>query len=75
MLLSDSCISQGHSCKHPSTHRLDLVVHIALWARELSGVLDLEVHYEVQVVPHIVVLEDVVSERHVLVLKLGTRET
>ncbi len=66
---------QQASNKQATTHHHgwpDHVEHVALGACELRCVLDLEVHDEVEVIPHVVVLHDVLSEGHVLVLKLAS---
>lgn len=55
--------------------RLYHFVDVALWSSELSGVLGLEVHYEVEVVPHIVLLDNVLVECNILVLKVSARKT
>ncbi len=55
--------------------RLYHLEYVALWSSELSGVFSLEVHYKVEVVPNVVLLNNVFVERHVFVLKGTSRET
>ena len=54
--------------------RFDLVIHVTLRPSELRGALDSEVHYEVEIVPHLVVVDNVILVRHIPVLKICSRE-
>lgn len=49
--------------------------HVALGACVLSGVFNFNQHYEEQVVPHVVLLLDVLLKRHRLVVKLVPLQT
>lgn len=49
--------------------------HVALGACVLSGVFNLHEHYKKQVVPHVVLLLDVLLKRHGLVVELVPLKT
>ena len=57
-----------------STH-LDHLGHVALGAGVLGGVLHLHQHHEEEVVPHVVLLLDVLLEGHRLVVELVSLQT
>jgi len=50
-------------------------IHVALRSRELGGVLDLDQHNEIQVVPHVVLALDVLFKADSFVVKRRTVET
>lgn len=49
--------------------------HVALGACVLSGVFNFNEHYKEQVVPHVVLLLDVLLKRHGLVVELVPLQT
>lgn len=54
---------------------LDHLSHVALRACVLSGILHFYQHYEEQVVPHVVLLFDVLLKSHCFVVKLVPFQT
>lgn len=54
---------------------LDHFCHVALGPCVFCGIFHFNQHYEVQVVPHVVLLFDVLFKRHCLVVKLVTLQT
>ena len=51
---------------------LYLIIDIALWSSKFSCVLDPQVDYEEEIVPHVVVVEYVLTKCHVLVLETAS---
>ncbi len=73
--MQDRRILCGNQTISPWTHMkrwLYLIIDIALWSSKFSCVLDPQVDYEEEIVPHVVVVEYVLTKCHVLVLETAS---